>query len=36
MWVYKPKLLWFEFANSFLCRNVETNIQVETNLVSKN
>ncbi|KAF0708113.1 MADF domain-containing protein [Aphis craccivora] len=34
--VYKPKLSWFEFANSFLCRNVENNIQVETNLVSKN
>lgn len=31
--IYKPKLAWFEFAHSFLNKNVEDNEKNETNLV---
>lgn len=32
--VYKPKLSWFSFADSFLHKNFEDNKAAETNLVN--
>lgn len=31
--IYKPKLSWFSFADSFLRKNYEINAKLETNLV---
>ncbi|CAI6370961.1 unnamed protein product [Macrosiphum euphorbiae] len=32
--IYKPKLNWFSYADSFLRKNVEQEIETESNVVS--